>query len=89
MIPVALVGVMVPAILCSGILISTFVVMPKAAMVGLLLSDLLHLAFQEPWQKESSRERVGDEETGPKCDAGESEKSVCLAPEDDVTVACT
>jgi hypothetical protein len=81
-IPVALAGFTVPLILSSGALISTFAVMPKAAMVGLLLSDLLHLAFQGPWRKESSRkERVGDEETGPYSDADESEKCVCRAPE--------
>jgi hypothetical protein len=74
MIPVALVGLVVPLILRSGLLISTFCVMPKAALAGLLLSDFLHLALQGPWQKESRRVRVGDEEMG-------SEKSLCLAPE--------
>jgi hypothetical protein len=55
---------------------------PKAALLGLLLSDLLHLAFQGPWQKESRRERVDDEEVGSLLDADESEKVVCSTPED-------
>jgi hypothetical protein len=77
----AYVGFLVPAILSSGFIISIFAVVPKAALVGLLLSDLLHLAFQGPWQKESRRGRVGDEEVGSLLDVDESEKSVCLASE--------
>jgi hypothetical protein len=80
MIPVALVGFMLPAILCSGLIISTFAVMPKTALVGLLLSDLLHLAFQGAWQEESRRERAVDEEIGPYPDPDGCEKSVCLGP---------
>jgi hypothetical protein len=85
MIPVALIGFTVPAILCSGFTISIFAVMPKAALVGLLLSDLLHLTFQGPWQKESKRERVGDEEMGSFPDADVSEKSISIATEDVLT----
>jgi hypothetical protein len=72
----------VPAALSSGFIISIFAVVPKAALVGLLLSDLFHLAFQGPWQKESRRERVGDEEVGPIFDADGSEKVVCSTPEE-------
>jgi hypothetical protein len=78
----AYVGFLVPAILSSGFIISIFAVVPKAALVGLLLSDLLHLAFQGPWQEESRRERVGDEEVGSLLDADESEKVVFSTPED-------
>lgn len=77
----AYVGFLVPAILSSGFIISIFAVVPKAALVGLLLSDLLHLTFQGPRQKESRRERGGDEERASVLDADQSGKVVCSTPE--------
>lgn len=72
----AFVGLVPALVLNVGILISIFCVTPKVAISGLLVSDLLHLVYQGPWQKETKNERVVDEEKGPRSDADKSEQSV-------------
>lgn len=79
----AFVGLVPALILNTGILISVFCVTPKVAISGLLVSDLLHLAYQGPWQKETKKERVTDEEKGSHSDADQGEKCVCVDEEED------
>lgn len=45
-------------------MISVFCVTPKIALFGLLASDMIHLAFQGPWQEKISKKPVVDAEKG-------------------------
>lgn len=60
----ALVGLVSALSLNLGALISVSVVTPKAALAGLLLSDILHLLLYGPWRAEEKNEKVGDVEDG-------------------------
>lgn len=45
-------------------MISVFCVTPKVALFGLLVSDLVHMAFQGPWQEKLIKKPVVDAEKG-------------------------
>ena len=56
---------LVPALsLNVGFMISVFCVTPKIALFGLLVSDIIHLVFQGPWQEKTTKEPVADAEKG-------------------------
>jgi hypothetical protein len=60
----ALLG-LVPALsLNVGFMISVFCVTPKVALFGLLVSDILHLVSQGPWQEKIAKKPVLDAEKG-------------------------
>lgn len=64
MITAALVG-LVPALsLNVGFMISVFCVTPKVALFGLLVSDIIHLVFQGPWQEKVVKKPMVDAEKG-------------------------
>lgn len=56
---------LVPALsLNVGFMISVFCVTPKIALFGLLVSDIIHLVFQGPWQEKTAKKPVVDAEKG-------------------------
>jgi hypothetical protein len=56
---------LVPALsLNVGFMISVFCVTPKVALFGLLVSDIIHLVFQGPWQESIAKKPVEDAEKG-------------------------
>ena len=60
----ALAGLVTALSLNIGFLIGVFCVTPKAALIGLLVSDTLHLAYQGPWQQQEAKEYPVDVEKG-------------------------
>jgi hypothetical protein len=62
---VAALAGLIPALsLNIGFLISIFCVTPKVALFGLLVSDILHLVVQGPWQENEAKEQTMDVEKG-------------------------
>lgn len=66
--PVLIVAILVgliPALsLNAGFMISVFCVTPKIALFGLLVSDIIHLILQGPWQENIVKKPVADAEKG-------------------------
>ena len=70
----ALVGLVSALSFDLSLLISVFCVTPKVVLVGLLVSDILHLVFQGPWQEKNVKEHVVDAEKGSQFDNDENIK---------------
>jgi hypothetical protein len=78
----ALAGLITALSLNIGFLISVFCVTPKAALIGLLVSDTLHLAYQGPWQQQEVKEHPVDVEKGLQSNVDASDNL-----EEDLTIA--